>query len=246
MSNPSMVVQMTEKTTTGLNFNEVADALEEAKGMSLPISDGKVGMSFSFEPEVKELIQNLANKGQDTIRKYKDKDDVEIKFSYQFDEYPEDLPSTDVGVIIYYLKKGIKQDFNAQFERDPRCLSRKTGSTTRSSAGTLTKEAKNELLAKQSMDYYEQELKNGTLERAEVMELILKAYDSQKEWEERGWFFTPEKTKPAFKIGSEKYNTYLKQKEDLALGRQERGKELGEKRAQEAKAKKSKDIATAS
>ena len=33
--------------------------------MKLPISDGKVGMSFSFEPEVKELIQNLANRGQE-------------------------------------------------------------------------------------------------------------------------------------------------------------------------------------
>lgn len=210
-------------------------------GMTLPISDGKVGMSFSFEPEVKELIQNLANRGQDTIRKYKDKDDVEIKFSYQFDEYPEDLPSTDVGVLVYYLKKGIKQDFNAQFDRDPRSLSRRVNSGAKSSAGTLTREAKNELIAKQSMDYYDEKIKNGTLRSAEAMELILEAYESQKSWEELGWFFTPEKTKPPYKIGTDKYDDYMKQKEDTAMGRKERGKDLGEKakkRAEEAKAKK--------
>ena len=214
---PSQVHEFYKKGKQGNNSDLV----------KIKISEDSVGMSFNFEPEIKELIQNLANRGQPIVRKNKKWGDKVIEFSHQFDEYPEDMPTTDVGIIIYYLRKGIRDDFNADFETTPRCLDKKTTSDKGSSIGLLTKDEKNELLDKQDFAYYKAKLENNILTKTEVHALVDEAYEKQREYEGKGWFFTPEKTKPPYKIDSDKYKKYCQEKEKLTKDRQQRGKMLG-------------------
>lgn len=188
----------------------------------LEIGGDKVGVSYKFEKEIDELINCLAKKGKDYTRKV-DGIDKEFECQHQFDEYPEDLPNNKGGVLLYYFLKGIEQDFKVKFKNKPRCVEIKNTSGRGSSENTLTAKDKNEILEQCNMLYYDE----MGLDDEEIFAKMQAAMQKKKFWESKGWFLTPEKTKPAYKVDSDKYKEYLQKKEDTARDRQQRGKTLG-------------------
>ena len=185
---------------------------------SLP-TDDKVQFGFKIETSINELIDNLANRGQD----YTDKKGNEVKFSTVYDEYPEDLPTTKVGVILHYVLKGIEEDMKIVFEPRPYALQKRDGASS-SSGGTgerFTKEKKNDILDRCSASYYDDE------ELEVIFEKIAKAIEEKKYWEAEGYVLVPEKTKPPMKKDSKKYMEYLEAKASIKQAAQERGAALG-------------------
>ena len=185
--------------------------------ITLPIGDStkKGQIILSIEQSVKDLIENIAKKGEG--------DDLGLK--QVFDSYP-DAPSSLTGVVMHYVIKGIKEDMGIEFNETPKAL--KERKSPSGGGGTrFTKDEKNELRAKQKMEYYEAKLENNILTMTEVYALMGEAYEKQKEYEGKGWFLTPEVTKPPYKIDSDKYKKYCQDKEKIAKDRQQRGKMLG-------------------
>lgn len=185
---------------------------------SLP-TDEKVQFGFKIETSINELIDNLANRGQD----YTDKKGNEVKFGTVYDEYPEDLPTTKVGVILHYVLKGIKEDMNIEFKPEPYAL-QKRDSASSSSGGAgerFTKEKKNNILARCDASYY------TNMEMEQIFENIKTAMEEKKYWESEGYVLIPEKTKPPMKKDSKKYMEYLEAKDALKAAAQERGAALG-------------------
>lgn len=237
-------------STTGktqIPVQELVQRMEKWKGepgISLELGDDKIQMSFKFETGIKELINNIAKRGQTYTRKI-DGEEVTREFSYQFDEYPEELPTNDVGVIVYYLLRGVKQDFNASFEGTPYCLEERSTTSSRPRTKTLTKDAKNKIIARMNLSYYEKDIEDGVITLDEAFASIKKARDEKQSWVEKGWFLTPEATFAPYKVDSDDYAKYLERQAQKEIGKVQRGKELGAKRAQDVKeakaAKENKD-----
>ena len=211
-SNPPSLTEMELKMKTAK-----LDAAVEVIS-SLP-TDDKVQFGFKIETSINELIDNLANRGQD----YTDKKGNEVKFGTVYDEYPEDLPTTKVGVILHYVLKGIEEDMKIKFEPRPYALQKRDG-TSSSSGGTgerFTKEKKNEILDRCSASNY------PNLDMDEIIEEIKKAMEEKKYWEGQGYVLVPEKTKPPMKKDSKKFMDYLEAKASIKQAAQERGAALG-------------------
>lgn len=212
---------------TEYELEKRSDSLKEdrkeqsTKVLPLGAKEGTKGKGvqiiLSLEDNLKELIDNIANRGENYIRKNKTKGDTEVSFSYKFDEYPEDLPKSHTGVLIHYFLKGVKQDFNVAFDKDPACVRERKSSVRGSSENTLTAKDKNEILEQCNMLYYDE----MGLDDEEIFAKMQEAMQKKKFWESKGWFLTPEKTKPAYKVDSDKYKQYLQDKEDTRRKRSE-------------------------
>ena len=201
--------------------------LQDMEAKVIELGDGTADSQIilSIEQPIKDLVDNLAHRGNEYVKRIK-KEDKRINFEYQFDEYPPELPTKMTGVLIHYFLKGVKQDFNVEFDKQPSSV-RLRSSDTRSSSGSLTKDAKNEILAQQDLSFYKERIDSGIIDMPEVLKLMTEAYEKQKSLEDQGWYFTPEKTKPPYKVDSDKYNSYIKKKDEITRGRQQRGKILG-------------------
>ena len=178
----------------------------------LPLGDpsSKGQIILSMEKSVKDLIENIAKKG--------DGDDLKLK--QVFDSYP-DTPSSLTGVVIHYVIKGIKEDMGIEFDEKPRALKERKSS---SGGGGMrfTKEMKNSILERCNASYYD-----DSLEMEDIFNKIRGAMEEKKQWEDLGYVLTPEKTKPPMKKDSEKYAEYLATKEAAKQASIARGKALG-------------------
>ena len=162
----------------------------EKETIKLPISaDKKTTILLNVEDAVKDLISILSKKGNI------DSADIDA------DKLAE-LPTSMTGIVVHYLVKGLKDDFNIEFEEKPVSLKvRATSTYDRKVAGKkrlLTKEQKNELLAKMQMSYYENDIANGVLTMDDAMQSLKNAFEKKKEYEEMGYVLPAKKTESPY------------------------------------------------
>ena len=123
------------------------------------------------------------------------------EIGWGIDASPEEfqhLPNSITGVIVYYIIKGIKDDFGFEFEKQPKCLTYNISKFDKKVAGKkrlLTREQKNELLAKTQMSYYDDRISSGGMTIESAMNSIKEAYEQVKAFQEIGYMLPPEKTK---------------------------------------------------
>jgi hypothetical protein len=137
------------------------------------------------------------------------KDGLAAKSPHELDKYGlardmervKAIPDKMTGVIIYYLTKGIEKDFGITWDKTPVCL-RAKATANKSDAEKarekgkriLSKKEKNELLAKLTYQYYENDVNSGAITQAEAFAKMAEAAAEKKELEDAGYFLSPNKT----------------------------------------------------
>lgn len=187
---------MVETTTDPKTY----DFVEKVEGIktttaevvkTLPIdTELKTTILLNVEENIKTLLKKLSNK-------------EEIGWSIDIDpeEYSH-LPNSITGVIIYYLVRGIKQDFQLEFEKEPKSLKQRgLSKEDKKIAGKkrlLTKEEKNELLERTQMSFYESKIASGEITIEDAMNSIKDAFQQKQRFEEIGYILPVQKSKPPF------------------------------------------------
>ena len=158
-----------------------------ASAYELPISsEDKTSILLNVEGAVKDLASALAKKR-------------EVK-GVEIDEaITAELPNSLTGVIVHYFCKGIKEDFGIEFAEKPVSLKQRGGGSKFDSkvAGRkrlLTREQKNELLAKTQMSLYEKDINAGTMTLEQAMFALKDAYERKANFQEMGYLLPPKKT----------------------------------------------------
>jgi len=163
---------------------------EKGTTTKLPISaDNKTTILLNVEDAVKDLISILSKKG---IVEGVDIDAGKLA----------ELPTSMTGVVVHYLVKGLKDDFNIEFAEKPVSLKvRATSNYDRKVQGKkrlLTKEQKNELLAKMQMSYYEKDIASGSMTMDDAMQSLKDAFEKKREYEEMGYALPTKKTESPY------------------------------------------------
>jgi len=163
----------------------------------LPLDGDKTTtILLNVEEDIKSLIQKLAKR-------------VEIGNGY---EIPEDqlssLPTSITGVVVHFITKGLESEFGIGFENEPRSLKVRgiASNYDKKVAGKkrlLTRDQKNDLLAKTSMTYYEMKIASGEMTIDNVMYAVKDAFERKRNFEEMGYILPPEKTKYPYWEGEE-------------------------------------------
>lgn len=179
--------------TSKVGFSDFAEKLEEVKSSTaevvqqLPIdNEVKTTILISVEENIKKLLSKLASKEE---------------IGWGIDTSPEEfqhLPNSITGVIVHYIIKGIKEDFGFEFEKQPKCLTYNLSKFDKKVAGKkrlLTREQKNELLAKTQMSYYDDKISSGEMTIESAMYAIKDAYERVQAFKDIGYILPPEKTK---------------------------------------------------
>jgi hypothetical protein len=155
----------------------------------LPLDGDKTTtILLNIEEDIKLLIQKLAKRVQIS-------NDIDIT-----EEQLSSLPTSITGVVVHFITKGLESEFGIGFDKDPRSLKvRGTASNydkkVSSKKRLLTRDEKNELIAKTSMTYYETKIASGEMEIDNVMYAIKDAFEKKKSFEGMGYMLPPEKTK---------------------------------------------------
>lgn len=179
--------------TSKVEFSDFIEKIEDVKSSTtevvqqLPIdNEVKTTILISVEENIKKLLSKLASKEE---------------IGWGIDTSPEEfqhLPNSITGVIVHYITKGIKDDFGFEFERQPKCLTYNISKFDKKVAGKkrlLTREQKNELLAKTQMSYYDDKISSGEMTIESAMYAIKDAYERVQSFKEIGYILPPEKTK---------------------------------------------------
>ena len=90
------------------------------------------------------------------------------------------------------------EDFGFEFEKQPKSLTYNLSKFDKKVAGKkrlLTREQKNELLAKTQMSYYDDKISSGEMTIESAMYAIKDAYERVQAFKEIGYILPPEKTK---------------------------------------------------
>ena len=164
---------------------DAPDAVAEAK-FKLPISNESKGtMLLNCEGAVKDLISAIA--------KNEDIKGTDIK-----GEAFTSLPNSITGVVMHFICEGIKSKFDIAFEEPPVSLKiRGNAAMDKKVAGKkrlLTRDQKNELLAKTSMSYYETAIASKEMTMEQAMFAIKDAYERKQNFEEMGYMLPEKKT----------------------------------------------------
>jgi hypothetical protein len=197
---------MVETTTDPKTYDFVGKA-EDIKTTTaevvktLPIdTELKTTIILNVEENIKTLLKKLSNKEE---------------MSWNIDINPEEyshLPNSITGVIIYYLVRGIRQDFQLEFEKEPKSLKQRgLSKEDKKVAGKkrlLTKEEKNELLEKTQMSFYERKIASGEITIEDAMSSIKDAFQQKQKFEEMGYILPAQKSKSPFWLEGRK-NTNL-------------------------------------
>jgi len=108
------------------------------------------------------------------------------------------LPNSITGVVIYYVVKGIKYEFDYEFESPPRSLKlrgiSKDAMKVEGKKRLLTRDQKNELIEKTQMNYYEKQISSGVMTLDDAMNEIKGAYQKKQGFEELGYILPQKKT----------------------------------------------------
>lgn len=163
---------------------------EEVEATKLSISiDKKKTILINVEEAVRNVIINLAKRN-------------EIKGIDITNEKVSTLPTSYTGILVYYLCRGLKEDFNIEFEEQPVSLKVRGGSMqdrkVSSKKRLLTKEEKNEIIARMQMTYYETDMMSGKMTIDEVMTNIKTAFEEKKEFEDKGYILPTKKNEAPY------------------------------------------------
>ena len=169
---------------TPTNKENDAPSDEDAASVTLPINDEeKTTILLNVEAAVKDLVSKLAKK-----------EEVE---GIELDSYSH-IPNSLTGVVIHFLVKGLKNELNIEFEEPPISLKARGGTNfDKKVAGKkrlLTRQEKNELLAKTQMSYWEEDISTGKLTIDKAMIYIKDAFERKQNYEEMGYRLPPNKT----------------------------------------------------
>ncbi len=180
----------TTPTTTG--FAETGAAMDAAKEDAAAkhiveiAKDSKSTILMNVEDGVKKLVSALARKEKiDGI-------DIDVeKFA--------GIPNSQTGVVMYFLVKGLKSEFDIGFSQSPTSLAMrgKMGAYNKKIEGKkrlLTRDQKNEIIEKMQMSYYENDLAAGKMTMDDAMESIKDAFNTKKGFEEMGYMLPAAKT----------------------------------------------------
>ena len=180
----------TTPTTTG--FEEMGAAMDAAKEDAAAkhiveiAKDSKSTILMNVEDGVKKLVSALAKKEKiDGI-------DIDVeKFA--------GIPNSQTGVVMYFLVKGLKSEFDIGFSQSPTSLAMrgKMGAYNKKIEGKkrlLTRDQKNEIIEKMQMSYYENDLAAGKMTMDDAMESIKDAFNTKKGFEEMGYMLPAAKT----------------------------------------------------
>jgi hypothetical protein len=183
---------MVEPTTDPQTYNFVGRA-EDLKPTTaeaskyLPIdSEAKTTILLNVEENIKNLLKKLSDKGE---------------IGWGIDADPEKfkhLPNSITGVVIYYVIKGVKEEFGFEFETEPKSLKRrgltKDAKKIAGKKRLLTRDQKNELISKTEMNYYKEKISSGEITLEGAMYAIKDAYERIQNFEEMGYILPPKKT----------------------------------------------------
>ena len=200
----------------------------------LPLGDPdakKSQIMLTVEPAVKELIENIATKGESSK--------LEL-ITEKFENYPEISRKSNIAVLLHYFLKGVKEDMNIEFDRKPYAVSEvKSGSSSTGSRSGLSKAKKNDIFARQDMKYYKSDIESGKYTINDVFPLIQAAYEEQTKWENEGWILPTQKNKAPVQKGSDEYDKYMEDQAEFKATQQSNIEAAQKKRAENIAAGKS-------
>ena len=107
------------------------------------------------------------------------------------------LPNSELGVWIYYLTRGILDDFSRTWEQTPYSLQEKKTSIEKSKEQgkrVLSKKEKNALLSQMDMKFYQTDIASGKITIEEAFSSIRAALEKKQELEDAGFFISTNKT----------------------------------------------------
>ena len=185
---------MTPNTQTKPDFKEMVASIEEAASkteeaeakFTLPISnEDKTTILLNVEGAIKDLAAALAKKN-------------EIKGADIDPSAYGHLPNSLTGVMVHYFVKGLKEELDIAFEEAPTALKvRSSNPMDKKVAGKkrlLTRDQKNELLAKTQMAFYEDKIGKGEMTIEQAMYAVKDAYERKQNFEEMGYILPIKKT----------------------------------------------------
>ena len=186
---PRIPMTITNQSRTEHPFPHPSTDMEEKEAtIKLSISsDDKSTILLNVEGAVKDLANALAKK-------------TEMKGVEIDEEIASKLPNSLTGVMVYYFCKGIKEDFSIGFAEDPVSLKQRGSASAydRKVAGKkrlLTREQKNELLAKTQMSFYEKDIAAGKMTLDQAMFALKDAFERKQNFEEMGYMLPQGLTK---------------------------------------------------
>lgn len=145
---------------------------------------------LDIEPGVRSFIKDALSKKLDSVlEKYGLSKDM---------ERVKAIPNSMTGVLIYYLTKGIERDFGITWVNSPVSIREKETKLEKDKAKGrigLSKKEKNELLAKRNYPYWQKDIDEGKITFEEAVAYMKAADDKVKEYEDAGYFLSPNKTK---------------------------------------------------
>jgi hypothetical protein len=109
------------------------------------------------------------------------------------------LPNTITGVWVYYLTRGIEQDFRRTWNETPASLKRRLTDIEkkyRDGTRVMTRKQKNVLLAQTDYNYYREDIRNGTITREEAHKSMNEAIEKVDKLESEGFYLPVKKTEP--------------------------------------------------
>ena len=153
------------------------------------VEGGTRQIMLSVEDGLKAFVQDgLASKDQATLEKYGLSKDM---------ERVKAIPDKITGAIVYYLTRGIEQDFGITWDKTPKSLKSKQErdeKTAKENNKVPTKAEKNELFAMRNYTYYEKDIADGVITMEEAVASMMKAAADIKALEEKGFYVSPNKT----------------------------------------------------
>jgi len=154
----------------------------------LPLDGDKTTtILLNVEEDIKSLIQKLAKR-------------VEIGNGVDIpEEQLSSLPTSITGVVVHFITRGLESEFGIGFENEPRSLKVRgiASNYDKKVAGKkrlLTRDQKNDLLARTTMSYYEDKIASGEITIENVMLAIKDAFERKKNYEEMGYMLPINKT----------------------------------------------------
>ena len=188
LSDPLSVMPALTQTRTEGKEDFGFDGDMDEPAIQLPIDmDDKTTILINVEGAVKQLISKIAKKQELSGEGYCI-DEEELAH----------LPNSLTGVVVHYLVKGLKFDFNIEFAEKPICLKSRGGSAldkkVEGKKRLLTKDQKNDLLTRTNMSFYEKDISNGTLTLDDAFASIKEAFSKKQEFESIGYILPARKT----------------------------------------------------
>ena len=109
------------------------------------------------------------------------------------------LPNSQTGVVVYFIAKGLREQFNISFDAAPtslkiKGLANKFDKKVEGKKRLLTRDEKNDIIAKLQMSYYEKDMATGKMSMDDVMSNMKEAFNTKKEFEDMGYMLPQKKT----------------------------------------------------